>query len=136
MAMPELPAALVDKAPRPVGGVRAILSERSEADGESRRQPGVAVISRAVRFSHSGRIIGRQPHTSREAQDIDPRRRAQARQPPLRPPRRCRFALRLTNWPSTAKTMVATTNQLPTIAATTPITIAIAIAMHATRTLV
>jgi hypothetical protein len=32
--------------------------------------------------------------------------------------------------------MVATTNQLPMIAATTPITIAIAIALHATRTLV
>jgi hypothetical protein len=32
--------------------------------------------------------------------------------------------------------MVATTNQLPMIAATTPIAIATAIAMHATRTLV
>jgi hypothetical protein len=32
--------------------------------------------------------------------------------------------------------MVATTSQLPMIAATTPITTAIAIAMHATRTLV
>jgi hypothetical protein len=44
--------------------------------------------------------------------------------------------MRLTTWASTARTMVATTSQSPTIAATTPITTAIAIAMNPTRTLV
>jgi hypothetical protein len=81
------------------------------------------------------RMIGRQPHISCRPRaltgDGGP-----APQSSRRPPSRCRSALRLTTWPRTAKTMITTTNQLPMIAATTPMTIAIAIAMPATRTLV
>lgn len=96
-------------------------------------EPGIRYVS-AETFAREGSSDA--SHTRRVGPKTLTRGGGPARQPPLRPPSRCRVALRLTTWPRTAKTMVATTNQLPTIAATTPITIAIAIAMHATRTLV